>query len=35
MTNNIQETPMRSSADFSAETLQAISEEHDTLRVMK
>ena len=35
MTNNIQGTPIRLSADFSAEILQARSEWHDIFKVMK
>ena len=35
MTNNIKGTPIRLTADFSAETLQAGREWHDILQVMK
>ena len=35
MTNNIQGTPIRLTADFSAETLQARREWHDIFQVMK
>ena len=35
MTNNIKATPIRLTADFSAETLQARREWHDILKVMK
>ena len=35
MTNNIQGTPIRLSADFSRETLQARREWHDVFKVMK
>ena len=35
MTNNIQGTPIRLTADFPAETLQARREWHDILKVMK
>ena len=35
MTNNIQESPIKLTADFSAETLQARREWHDIFEVMK
>ena len=35
MTNNIQGTPIRLTADFSAETLQARREWHDIFKMMK